>query len=142
VHLGSLVQVNKAMHLGKESTSDAAVSAPSDASLPLQPVVADVDEELGALPASAPEQQPASAPPEPVSEGPHSSLHAVTLAWRALLPEAAPTTPTGGGGVADESAIAVEPLLKACAVATSVCELFGSLMAPAVKNDRVHAPRA
>lgn len=61
-------------------------------------------------------------------------LHKVTLAW------AAARGGSGGSGDAGEVAEAgdqlrVDSLLGAFRVSLTVCESFGSLMAPAVKND-------
>ena len=65
---------------------------------------------------------------------PRSMLHKVTLAWAAAQGR------SGGSGDAGEVAEAgdqlrVDSLLEAFRVSLSVCESFGSLMAPAVKND-------
>ena len=71
---------------------------------------------------------------------PHSSLHAVTLAWRQTLPSSAlPSSSNGdrsGGAGGAGGGVEVAPLLEALDVAVGICELFGPLMAPAVKNDR------
>jgi len=56
----------------------------------------------------------------------------VTLAWRGVL---------RGDGVGEgggEPRLMVDELLEALNVAMSVCENFGSLMAPAVKNDKAN----
>lgn len=84
-------------------------------------------------------EPPPSGPPAP--SRPHSSLHRVTLSWRGTLAngEAPSDAPTGAPLVADsphEEPLQVEPMLDAFLVAVSVCENFGSLMAPAVKNDK------
>lgn len=70
---------------------------------------------------------------EHVSAAPRSALYRVSEAWGA----------TCGGGASEESqlggggdALRVDQLLEAFGGAVSICELFGTLMAPAVKNDQ------
>ena len=79
------------------------------------------DEEAGAPGVEADE------PPDAL----HSSLHSVALAWRAVLADTVDPM-----GPCDDGELRLETLLHALGIATSVCELFGSLMTPAVKNDK------
>lgn len=86
----------------------------------LEPTTASEELDLGGSLAELPRSRPLS------------SLHKVTLAWRGVL---------RGDGVGEgggEPRLMVDELLEALNVAMSVCENFGSLMAPAVKNDKAN----
>ena len=67
----------------------------------------------------------------------HCELHKVTLAWSATIGTGAVRT----GGCRDSNQdfeLTLVELLEAFRVTTSIMELFGSLMAPAVKNDQAN----
>jgi len=71
---------------------------------------------------------------------PRSMLHKVTQAWVNTIPggSGCGEMPTGSDGRGAEGTLMVEELLEAFRVAITVCETFGPLMAPAVKNDQAN----
>jgi hypothetical protein len=127
--------VHVAGHVAKLSVQTV-VKPPSSASRPPRPPLAALSPvyeaaEHAASDAAVPIDVPASVPEV---TRPRSMLHKVTLAWAAAR--------GGSGGSSDAGEVAeagdqlrVDSLLEAFRVSLTVCESFGSLMAPAVKND-------
>ena len=68
----------------------------------------------------------------------HGELHKVTLAWSATIGTHGVVQTGGTSDEGQELELTVVELLEAFRVTTSIMELFGSLMAPAVKNDQAN----